>query len=652
MTENRANSGVRNLRAMFESQSAASSPEPRGRSPSRRINADTTRPTSKVKASFVSVEPSASFPQTLGTAKATVDGLSSANSQRGGTSSISKDLGDEGVQELKKVVSQEKDARESVTAVEHAVPEQAIESREASPASPSIKAPEKAMPNLGSIMKGSDFPEPEGAVQAKPEETPEEKVEEKVEEKLEKKVEKKVEESVQGNVQEIAQEDSPAQNKSSPDRTTEVVEDKLAALSVNELPPDNPDKIVTGAQEEGKLKPADPEDKATITGGAALQPPTDTLSSNDAAGTAPSAPEPAARSPAKPKSNGTGAPGPTTTGKPAPISVVKASTSKPSASKTPLPKSPGVAKLPKTPTTPKPSSNNKPTAKTATPAKEQPKATVQKSSDKAPVSKTSQSSLKSTASTTASAAAKAKAPVVETKKPASKTASTDPAASAAKTGAATSPGGFKKPRPKSPTRPVRLPAHLTAPTAASAAKHGTDATTKIAAKASTVSRPTTTKTATPPNKPAARSSLAPSTAKRPESRTSTIGGADDSFLARMMRPTAASASKVHDKAASPPRRNASVKVPVKPKTGQPGLAAKTKNKVAEHATTTKEGATSGKDEQSKVAKVEKPPTNADVKEHSEKTGSAETAPEVPPAAQGETPAVDNQEPKQEELPVN
>jgi len=72
----------------------------------------------------------------------------------------------------------------------------------------------------------------------------------------------------------------------------------------------------------------------------------------------------------------------------------------------------------------------------------------------------------------------------------------------------------------------------------------------------------------PAAKPTARSSLASTTnvPKKAESKPAAASkGSDDGFLARMMRPTASSASKVHDKTdvKSPPKRTPSV---VRPKT--------------------------------------------------------------------------------------
>lgn len=156
--------------------------------------------------------------------------------------------------------------------------------------------------------------------------------------------------------------------------------------------------------------------------------------------------------------------------------------------------------------------------------------------------------------------------------------------------------GFVKPKPKSPTRPIKLPASLTAPTAAYASKLGTGSTahpprqslsrasgnaqhlnvgptlhrsssrasisaagttsnTKgLKRQSSTISRPRPS--LGPPPKPTARD--------HPVSKRESH--VDESFLARMMRPTQSSSSKTSDKApTTPPRKqSAPSAVPKKP----------------------------------------------------------------------------------------
>ncbi|MCJ1312615.1 hypothetical protein MMC25_006290 [Agyrium rufum] len=174
-----------------------------------------------------------------------------------------------------------------------------------------------------------------------------------------------------------------------------------------------------------------------------------------------------------------------------------------------------------------------------------------------------------------------------------------------------------KPSPKSLIKPVKLPSSATAPTAASAARlngQGHHPPSRSPSRASTTATrtkpassttnkkdnistsntthpPATTKTRPPPASVTAptaafqhriksvRSSLGPPdktkseahhNKERPKSRTSLAGGshhapsttamkpADEGFLARMMRPTASSAQKTHEKAEtkSPPRKTA------------------------------------------------------------------------------------------------
>jgi hypothetical protein len=62
----------------------------------------------------------------------------------------------------------------------------------------------------------------------------------------------------------------------------------------------------------------------------------------------------------------------------------------------------------------------------------------------------------------------------------------------------------------------------------------------------------------------------------------------------MMRPTNASASKTHEKPASPPRRGASVRIAPKPK-GHESVVAMGKRKVGEVATKAKDAVTNGHD---------------------------------------------------------
>jgi hypothetical protein len=117
------NAGVRNLRAMFESQNApTSSPEPRGRSPAGSATSDANRPTSKVRASFVSVEPGANR-------DLSAKGASTHTLQPHRRESFSVSGESSGLADLKQAISDERDERKNSVAVDEAVPEQAVETR-------------------------------------------------------------------------------------------------------------------------------------------------------------------------------------------------------------------------------------------------------------------------------------------------------------------------------------------------------------------------------------------------------------------------------------------------------------------------------------------------------------------------------------------
>ena len=247
------------------------------------------------------------------------------------------------------------------------------------------------------------------------------------------------------------------------------------------------------------------------------------------------------------------------TARPAPISTAKtAAASKPSPKTT---KSPAA---PKTPTTPR----DRPNESTKRP-------------EKKPEKKESKP-----------AASSSNAP-----KPASKPATSSAHGANPKTRIPPSPPqtGFVKPKPRSPTRPIKLPASLTAHTASSGSKtavappqtttsrrslsraSGNSQATNPLQTHATISRsPSRATTTTAPksltrkpstlNKTHSRPSLGPPPAqlKKQPSRQSLpqSAPADEGFLARMMRPTTSSASKTAEKVTTPPKRAQSVKRPV------------------------------------------------------------------------------------------
>ncbi|KAF4998410.1 hypothetical protein FGRMN_3195 [Fusarium graminum] len=136
----------------------------------------------------------------------------------------------------------------------------------------------------------------------------------------------------------------------------------------------------------------------------------------------------------------------------------------------------------------------------------------------------------------------------------------------------TSDTGFVKPKPKSPTRPVHLPASLTAPTAASGARTGRQgrppaSSQNLGVPARPASRASSTGAGASVGKAAKRqpstsnvSRSRPSLGVPPkkavdQSQTKKEAPVDESFLARMMRPTQASSSKTAEKVpTTPPRK--------------------------------------------------------------------------------------------------
>ncbi|KAJ9260050.1 hypothetical protein DTO207G8_747 [Paecilomyces variotii] len=245
--------------------------------------------------------------------------------------------------------------------------------------------------------------------------------------------------------------------------------------------------------------------------------------------------------------------------------------------------------------------------------------------------------------------------------PAKITSRSSPASrdSAKKTTTKSSPNG--KAQSKSPTRPVRLPASMTAPTASSAAKTG--AASQSPNRAQTPSRGLTRKPSTlkkdatgaSPRVPASniprqpsRASLASPGSDRPKSRTSTVGTktVDDSFLARMMRPTASSASKTHEKveAKTPPRTRTTRTPRRSPAKSEQGARTPSRGKEAKAVPKKEETQSPKKDQPETESKVHSAPVpvpepvpEEPEKEHSTE-GRVETALEDSTKATTEVPA--------------
>ncbi|KAH7005142.1 hypothetical protein EDB82DRAFT_70830 [Fusarium venenatum] len=312
--------------------------------------------------------------------------------------------------------------------------------------------------------------------------------------------------------------------------------------AVTDEPSVNPDKQIDKEEELPSLLPAEP---------ALVEP-----APEEPAPEEPAPEEPAPASPKKEnkekKPEAVSAAPATTNGKPkvgtvkelAPAAIVKAATPKktttarPSAISTkaastkPPAKSPSATKPP-TSTTHKPES--KPTAKTVPVAKKEPR----------------QASVATSTATRPAATTASKKP--QPLKP------------------TTSDTGFVKPKPKSPTKPVQLPASLMAPTAASGAKTGRQAQPISSQNLNVPARPGSRASATgtsastgktvkrqPSNVGRPRPSLGPPP-KKPSDPTHARKEApvDEGFLARMMRPTQASSSKTAEKVpTTPPKKTA------------------------------------------------------------------------------------------------
>ena len=253
----------------------------------------------------------------------------------------------------------------------------------------------------------------------------------------------------------------------------------------HDMPPENPDKAVTGQQESSDMKPADPSSEKAVSGGDALPPVAEDLRSTKKTETKK----------------------PTTNGKPAAISTKAPPKASSSAVKSP-------ASQPKTPTSAKVSTSN--AASTLSP------------SLKAPVKKPSRSSL--TAPTAASLARAGAAG--SDKAPSTKTSPTTKPKPREVTKPINLPSHLTAPTASSRAKhePETIPAPAPAPSTSR-----TPATSRP--------KPTTTARTAPraslPARPASRDSTA-------TSRKST-GPVGSSFLDRMMKPTASSANRTTDR---------------------------------------------------------------------------------------------------------
>ncbi|KAI4198207.1 MAG: hypothetical protein LQ348_002059 [Seirophora lacunosa] len=360
----------------------------------------------------------------------------------------------------------------------------------------------------------------------------------------------------------------------------------------------NPDKPLMGLEEDApSMQPSDPKDEIAVSGGAALAPQGESLGAllkgsefepegKKAKNASPKKPT-TISNPSTPKK--TRSSQKTTPGQPKAATTPKMNESpraKPDSARPSSLKKPEEDSAPKPNkttasvtenSTHSPQTSTSPTAsKTVTEPPPEKAATPKLSTQQERESQPQEENSKKTRSTHTSARPSTGA------KPAQPTALKTKPASSAATGAPKAPKvtspSTAKPRPKSPTRPVRLPGAATAMTAASAAKTGTAAPPQLSSRASlsnttkpsTLNKPNGTKVPSKPTQPAAqglrqkapRSSLAASTAEqkaKPRMSTASTKASGGDFLSRMMRPTQSSASKTHEKVEqkTPPKKRIS-----------------------------------------------------------------------------------------------
>ncbi|KAI9807900.1 MAG: hypothetical protein M1825_005206 [Sarcosagium campestre] len=551
MSNNRSSSGVRNLRAMFENKDSDAPPD-RGRSPAgsegvASNGTNTPRRLSSVRRSFVAVERSGQQGSQIGLKKPG-EAVTVADLRRDSVST-NETKSPLAMAELKEAIGEELSLREQTSGA-GTVPEVAADFREDGGPSPKAKIAESGITEQIRPTKPAEpsTPNVTSNAPATPKKT-----------KLDKVIssEPKVEQSDTG----IKSPSSAGQKqpKSIP-----------AAANVQ---PRTPSKSKTASQplsfEQQTLNNARDPPKAPViqelaSSDRGLEPSIDEAATSK---TKPIDSNPSKTSPRKTTSDDNGAKAKSTIKPKASSASLRnlpdekrkksagLTVSKP-ASSSQVPASKSTSKQPKTPVD----------AVSSSPSK-QPKISIDSvtSPSKAALSRRepiSQAPPATAVSSTKKPAkdpgdSKAEAPAAKAPPSVTDTTSSSPSKSSF-----TSP--FKKPRPRSPTRPVKLPASATAQTESSAAKTLTNGgsmpghlarsntTATIRRQSSNLGRPRlAAPTASSLKKQSSRHSLAgppPPAQIKPRHSNANLKAPDQSFLARMMRPTASSASKTHEKA--------------------------------------------------------------------------------------------------------
>jgi hypothetical protein len=582
MPEPRSSSAVRNLRSLFENKAAANDLDDhnsRGRSPNSRLSLSdpASRPLSKVRASFVDVQ----YP-TRTISNHSSPAMSANNDSPPAASNNSPpDVSDSPIPTLPAVASTKRASafevrtesfstaalsKDAVSALKQEVHEEQFRRQ----SNPDLFAAE--LEDGGAVESTTNTPAVE------PREDQAMGVIDHAAAKL--------------TATELPPPNEEEEEKQAEANSAEETADEKIVADENE-PPANPDKPTTGVEEEkGALKPAMPINEDAVSGGQGLPPVAEDLRpQNKAAEIAPKKTEQTQQATATPKS----------------VSDVKSTQKRPAMnprnSHKPEPVSTGSPKKASEGSLKSPSALKSP-AKERKSSSSSSKATLSPTSTpkSGVVRKASRSSL--VAPTAASSARERRESTVKPSVPAVK---------------------------RETTKPANLPSHLTAPTAASRARQEAESSKPSTGRPPVAARaPPKQQIST--NRPAARSS----TATRPESRstqqsaprkTTTAAAPTESFLERMMRPTAASASKTHDKPAEPkgiPQRTKSSSAkPIAPKTNGTAKPAAKSGSTSKPLHTTK-------------STEEKP---ADAEEKVETSGKAEETemPDIPiPATENGT----------------
>ncbi|KAK3178137.1 hypothetical protein OEA41_000270 [Lepraria neglecta] len=518
--------GVASLRARFEQQGEDTSPPSRGRSPAGSVTSSSSRPLSKVRTSFVAVEPSGHMTSELG-----LKGLDGVNEAVAGDSTETSKPAITGMNG--EAMDKPKTNGNGVHPLDTA--------------NPAINVTEAQSP-----AKSKPASKPEAATGAATNANPDKPVstaEDDTAGMLP--ADPKDEGAVSGGA--ALADETPGLGSILKGSPFEEKEAKKAGIS-------KPSKSTAAA---ATSQPSKPQTKAQITGpvngkpkeaqttkSAPSQPTTAQAKAPVASATNDKAKEAQAAKPApepKPKA----AP-------PASIETQPAAASAPStapeASKTKPQKT--ATSAPRTPTSAT-GTGKQPLSKAASPVKAASPKAVPSKEPKKEVAKDS----RKPASRLSGVSKPPIAPMSKPTQPAS-TSTTKPVKKPEPMASA-----LTKPKPKSPTRPVRLPASATAPTAASAAKLD-GAPPSIGDRRpmnmASVIRGRATSNPKPPGPKASRASLPTGSkplekVKAPKSRMSMAGAPapPGSFLERMMRPTQSSAQKTHEKVElkTPPKKS-------------------------------------------------------------------------------------------------